>query len=57
MLPQEKTKQFLKSNDGILVLLVYIMFEFEVCEVFEAKGLTYVNDCFKHEHNEVIGHY
>ena len=34
-----------------------IMFEFEACEVFEIKELTFVNDCFKHKHNEEIGHY
>ncbi len=33
------------------------MFEFEACEVFEAKELTFVNDCFKYERNEEIGHY
>jgi len=33
------------------------MFEFEACEVFETKELTFVNDCFKYERNEEIGHY
>ena len=33
------------------------MFEFKACEVFEIKELTFVNDCFKHKHNEEIGHY
>ena len=33
------------------------MFEFEACEVFETKELTFVSDCFKYEHNEEIGHY
>jgi len=33
------------------------MFEFEACEVFETKELTLVNDCFKYERNEEIGHY
>jgi len=33
------------------------MFEFEACEVFKIKEFTFVNDCFKDEHNEEIGHY
>jgi len=33
------------------------MFEFEACEVFETKELTFVSDCFKYERNEEIGHY
>jgi len=33
------------------------MFEFEACEVFETKELTFVNDCFKYEPNEEIEHY
>ena len=33
------------------------MFEFEACEVFKIKEFTIVNDCFKDEHNEEIGHY
>ncbi len=33
------------------------MFEFEACEVFKTKEFTIVNDCFKDEHNEEIGHY
>jgi len=33
------------------------MFEFEACEVFETKELTFVKDCFKYERNEEIGHY
>ena len=32
------------------------MFEFEACEVFKTKEFTIVNDCFKNEHNEEIGH-
>ena len=27
------------------------MFEFEACEVFKIKKFTFVNDCFKDEHN------
>ena len=33
------------------------MFEFEACEVFKIKEFTFVNDCFKYERNEEIGHY
>ncbi len=33
------------------------MFEFEACEVFKIKEFTFVNDCFKDEHREEIGHY
>ena len=33
------------------------MFEFEACEVFKINEFTFVNDCFKDEHNEEIGHY
>ena len=33
------------------------MFEFEACEVFKIKEFTFVNDCFKVEHNEEIGHF
>jgi len=33
------------------------MFEFEACEVFKIKEFTFVNDCFKDEHNEEIRHY
>ena len=33
------------------------MFEFEACEVFKIKEFTFVNDCFKDEHKEEIGHY
>ena len=33
------------------------MFEFEACEVFKTKEFTFVNDCFKDEQNEEIGHY
>ncbi len=33
------------------------MLEFEACEVFKIKEFTHVNDCFKYEHNEEIGHY
>ena len=32
------------------------MFEFEACKVFKTKEFTFVNDCFKDEHNpEVSG--
>ncbi len=33
------------------------MFEFKVCEIFEIKELTFVNNYFKHEHNEEIGYF
>ena len=33
------------------------MFEVEACEVFKNKEFTFVNDCFKDEYNEEIGHY
>jgi len=33
------------------------MFEFKACEVFKTKEFTFVNDCFKDEHNAEIGHY
>jgi hypothetical protein len=36
---------------------LFIMFEFEACEVFKTKDFTFVNDCFKYERNEEIRHY
>ena len=33
------------------------MFEFEACKIFKIKEYTFVNDCFKDEHNEEIEHY
>ena len=33
------------------------MFKNEACEILKTKELTFVNDCFEYERNEVIGHY
>ncbi len=33
------------------------MFEFEACEVFKIKEFAFVNDFFKDERNEEIGHF
>ncbi len=30
------------------------MFEFKACEVLKAKELTYVNDCFEYERNDLL---
>jgi hypothetical protein len=39
------------------IIVLFIMFEFEACEVFKTKDFTFVNDCFKYERNEEIRHY
>ncbi len=33
------------------------MFKNKACEILKIKELTFVNDCFEYERNEVIGHY
>jgi len=37
------------------VSVSFIMFDFEACDVFKTMEFTFVNDCFKDEHNEEIG--